>query len=109
MENNKVMMLKPGIIELHVGSGIIRELQKLINYISTCSNITNADMKEYAELFKSGTTPEQLPKEWMKHLFHTSVLIKMLEDSAYSQGLTYEKEIEASSFNIEDLSNLEEN
>jgi hypothetical protein len=33
----------------------------------------------------------------------------MLEDSAYSQGLTYEKEIEASSFNIEDLSNLEEN
>lgn len=97
-------MLKPGLIELHIGSGIIRSFQELINYI--IKDVSEEEMEEYKQLFSQGTAPDKYPKEWMKHSFNVSVFIKMFKDAAYNQGLTYEKEINSST-TLEDLINPE--
>lgn len=98
---NKVTMVKPGVLNLNIGTAVIRKLQETLNYIG--KGLTQQDMDEYAELFKKGTAVDNYPKEWMKHIYNISFLIKLCEDSAITQGLTYEKDLDATYSSIEDL------
>lgn len=97
-------MLKPGILEIHVGTGVIRSFQELINYI--IKDVSPEEMEQYKQLFNDGKKPEEYPKEWMKHSFNLSIFVKMFQDAAYSQGLTYEKDMDTLT-KLEDLINPE--
>jgi len=101
---DKIVMLKPGILEIKVGTGAIRVFQELINYI--IKDVSAEEMQEYKDLFSKGTKPEDFPKEWMKHAFNLSIFVKMFEDAAYSQKLTYEKDMDTLT-KLEDLINPE--
>jgi hypothetical protein len=101
---DKIIMLKPGILEIHVGTGVIRSFQELINYI--IKDVPAEEMQEYKDLFTQGTKPEEYPKEWMKHAFNVSIFVKMFQDAAHSQGLTYEKNVDTLS-TLENLINQE--
>ena len=97
-------MLKPGILEIKVGTGSIRVFQELINYI--IKDVPAEEMEQYKQLFSEGKKPEQYPKEWMKHAFNLSIFVKLFQDAAYSQGLTYEKDMDTLT-KLEDLINPE--
>lgn len=99
--SNKVTMVKPGMLTLNVGTLVIRKLQETLNYIG--KGLTKEEMDEYTELFKKGTSAEAYPKEWMKHVYNLSFLIKLCEDAAVTQGLTYDKDVDASYSSIDEL------
>jgi len=102
-----VTMVKPGILELQIGSGVIRKLQEALNFI--IKDLSKEDIVEYSELFKKGTNSDDYPKEWMKHAHNLSFLIKVCEDAAVAQELTYQKNIDADYTSIDDFLKEEDN
>lgn len=97
----KVTMVKPGMLTLNVGTAVIRKLQEALNYVGR--GLTQEDMNEYAELFKKGVSSDNFPKEWMKHVYNLSFLIKLCEDAAVMQGFTYDKDIDQNYSSLEEL------
>jgi hypothetical protein len=93
---DKVTMLKPGILTINIGTGFMDRLQRLINYIG--KDLTQEEIDEYSKLFKEGTPSDKYPKEWMTHIFNLTVLLKVVEDAAISQGLTFERDLDISAF-----------
>ena len=100
---DKVMMVKPGVLELKIGSGVIRRLHEVLNFIG--SSVSAEEIAEYTELFKKGTQADAYPKEWMKHVYNISFLAKVCEDAAVTQDLTFEKDLDAEHNTLESLLN----
>jgi len=101
VDNNKIRMVKPGMLTLSIGTGSIRKLQECLNYIY--KDVTQTDIEEYHKLLNEGITGDNLPREWMKHIFTLAILVKMLQDVAEGQGLCYDTEINKSSFGLDDI------
>ncbi len=97
---DKITMIKPGILEMSIGTGIVKSVQELAVYL--VKDISTEEMEEYKKLFNR-TLPDEFPKEWMKHIFNVTVLLKMFQDTAKGQGLTYEKEIRPDMTSLDDL------
>ncbi len=104
---DKVKMIKKDAkINIEIGTGFLQKLQKVMFYI--ISNVTEEDIKRYAEESKAYTSAVGFSEEWMEHITTISVLIKELEEKAESQGAVYEKNIDEAikDANTEDSSPL---
>mgnify|MGYP003352554994 CR=1 FL=1 len=61
---SKVTMLKPGVIQLPIGTGFVKSLQELAVHL--IKDIPSEKMDEYKKLFEKGTMPDDYSEEWMK-------------------------------------------